>query len=269
MNSILPSPKSLAKNAVYTLNRVSYVIAGAQKCGTTALHAFVGQHPDVCIPLKKELDFFSYYHDQGILHYHSYFPARFFLSKTLGEASPSYLYAHSVAAPRIKAYNNRMRVIFILRNPVDRFLSIFRVHRVMHRLPLSIDECIDLATTANPESSGLYRKAGSSARSVASDFLSFGRYSQQLATYLACFDRDQLLFLKTEDLSHDHSHTMSTVWRFLGLKPYQSEPSRIHSYSDTPLPDSDRARARLVSLYEQELSHLESMLGWCCSDWRA
>src|SRR5687768_14093660 len=71
----------------------TFVIIGAMKCGTTSLHYYLAQHPEICMPQKKETDFFiteiNYHRGRG--WYESLFaqPAKI-TAKACGEASPNY-----------------------------------------------------------------------------------------------------------------------------------------------------------------------------------
>ena len=106
--------------------RIDFLIAGTQKGGTTALDAYLRNHPEICMASVKEAHFFdneryfqpkqSNYHE-----YHSLFkPQR--SHRILGEATPIYMYWKSAPA-RIRQYNSRMKIIIILRNPIERAYS--------------------------------------------------------------------------------------------------------------------------------------------------
>ena len=106
---------------------VTFLIAGVQKGGTTALADYLRQHPALFIPALKELHLFdnedlNWQHPEQIIStYHAFFqdaPA----GKLWGEATPIYSYWWPAMA-RIWAYNPAMRVILCLRNPVERAYS--------------------------------------------------------------------------------------------------------------------------------------------------
>ena len=102
--------------------RPDFVIAGAAKCGTTALFEYLSRHPGIFMPRMKEPKFFcSDLKTRGGVHtpddYRALFesaPARC----VSGEATTLYLYSR-VAIERIMAHNPATKVIVILRNPVD------------------------------------------------------------------------------------------------------------------------------------------------------
>lgn len=116
--------------------KVNIIIAGFQKCGTTALHSFLSDHPDIIGSKPKESDFFNsdFRYAQGKKFYHSYFKHRSsnpFNKKLYLESSPSYLHKGNVeeTAKRIKAYNKDVKVIAVVRNPIDRAFSAWNMYR--------------------------------------------------------------------------------------------------------------------------------------------
>src|SRR5690606_36964241 len=111
--------------------KVDVIIAGGQKCGTTALHHFLRQHPKMIVSKPKEIDYFNYdfnYH-KGNSFYHSFFNHKPYLHKIRGykliEATPSYINGSlfcntKETAERIKLYNSEIKIICLVRNPLDR-----------------------------------------------------------------------------------------------------------------------------------------------------
>ena len=108
-----------------------FVIIGAMKSGTTSLYRFIVKHPAIVPAAKKEVHYFSIWYKFGELWYRSHFPTnlsrRRFYKKTnqkllSGEASPVYLF-YPVVPGRMKELLPDVKLIVILRNPVDRAYS--------------------------------------------------------------------------------------------------------------------------------------------------
>ena len=98
-----------------------FSIIGAQKSGTTALHHYIQQHPMVRHRgkhQKKEVHFFDTHFKKGISWYKSKFPHKKDSNQLVGDKSPYYLY-HPLAAQRAFSLYPEMKIIVILRNPVD------------------------------------------------------------------------------------------------------------------------------------------------------
>src|SRR5262245_47614243 len=106
----------------YQIERLDFIVPGVQKSGTTALHYFLNKHPQIALPDRQEMHFFddeqifSQQVDYELLHRHF----RLIGGSTLaGEVTPSYLY-WKPAMDRIWKYNPQIKLIILLRNPVDR-----------------------------------------------------------------------------------------------------------------------------------------------------
>ena len=118
----------------------NFLIIGAAKAGTTALHEYLQQHPQIYMTPTKETNFFAFagedlnfqgpkdeaLKDFSITDLDTYQAefAEVTNEKAIGEACPSYLY-YPQAASRIKHYLPDVRLIVILRNPVDRAYANF------------------------------------------------------------------------------------------------------------------------------------------------
>ena len=94
---------------------------GVQKGGTTYLHALLQQHPQVFLATPKEQHFFSLHWDRGVSVYASRFAAAE-PRQRCGEVTPYYLF-HPLAPQRIQALLPAVRLIVLLRDPVERLLS--------------------------------------------------------------------------------------------------------------------------------------------------
>lgn len=106
--------------------KVDFLIAGVQKAATTAIYTFLSNHPQIFMPSNKELHFFD--DERGVEWlnpdyriYHDQFQNSR-SAELLGEATPFYTF-WPPCIPRIRDYNQDIRFIVSLRNPVDRAYS--------------------------------------------------------------------------------------------------------------------------------------------------
>jgi len=202
------------------------LIIGAQRSGTTSLFNYLVRHPDVLPPLGKEVHYFDLHYGRGLEWYRSCFPYRGQLrgrSITL-DASPYYL-AHPLAPERAAGLLPRVKLVALLRNPIDRALSHYQ-HEVRHGWEtLSFEEAIEQEAE---------RLAGEEERLRQDpDYYSFnhhrysyahrGLYLMQLQRWLEHFPRSQLLILQSEWLFRDPAAATAAVHEFLGLPPYRLE----------------------------------------------
>jgi Sulfotransferase domain len=208
---------------LFAPKKVSFISVGAQKSGTTALYYFLGEHPDISVSLTKETNYFATesYWENGA-DYKIYrrqfelFPG----ARKLGEASPRYMPCHQIAAPRIAEYNPDIKLIFILKNPIDRAYSQYKMHTKANKyFRLTFEECLEIAKSTDSTYNMLdYNGLSVDMAPTIRSYLGNGYYAEQIKTYLALFERNQMLFLRTEELEKEHEKTMSRVFSFLEVK---------------------------------------------------
>jgi len=171
----------------------TFLVVGAMKAGTTALHDYLGRQPGVFVSEPKELDFFRSdgTWDRGIEWYESQF-VRAAGARAIGESSPNYSKRHSdpLVASRIAAVVPRARIVYLVRHPIDRIVSMYR----------------------HLAGDGLERRPFADAVLGDPDYVDTSRYAYQLEAFLAHFDRSQVLVVASEDL---RDHRAETVLRVL------------------------------------------------------
>ena len=99
----------------------TYIIAGAMRCGTTALNSYLREHPDIAVSSSKEVHFFDANWDKGIEWYRGQFPGSDD-AIAVGEATPNYMFRPR-ALDRLKATLPDVKLVLMLRNPADRAYS--------------------------------------------------------------------------------------------------------------------------------------------------
>ncbi len=236
---------------------------GAQKSGTTALHRFLSEHPQICMADRKEVHFFNkkkYFRKSppDYDRYHSYFsnPS---VGQITGEATPRYMYCLS-ASKRIKEYNPEMKLIFILRNPVERAYSHYMMTRKKGKEPFSFSlairiEKIRLLLRINRKKNRLYSYADR------------GFYSKQIRRAMEYFPVEQMLFLRTEDLKLNHTDTLDKVCEFLGVKPLNHfMPKTVFSNKYSPM--SSSCKRYLYKKFRDDINSLTKLIDQDFSDWR-
>ena len=176
--------------------RPNFIGIGAQKCATTWLYDILADHPDACLGATKEIDFFSYYYDYGFQWYERQFscPRK---ALAVGEISPSYFHATEVPE-RVFAYDRTMRLILLLRDPVERALSNHK-HEVRIGHVSGPDLSFESGLLNNPS------------------YVEQGRYATHLERWLAVFPRPQMLVLLFEDVAADPRAAARTVYEFLRI----------------------------------------------------
>ena len=230
-----------------------FLILGAQRGGTTSLFRYLEQHPDVLASTRKELHYFDYQFGRGPRWYRGHFPlasrraAHLRRGRTVlltGEASPYYL-ACPQAPRRAATTVPGARLVALLRHPVDRAWSHYRMARWQGRETLSFEEAID----AEPQRlAGEYEKLRTddtyySAAYHQQSYLTRGLYLRQIQDWLRHYPREQLLLLLSEDFYRDPAAVYIRLCRFLGLSDWRPpEFKKFNEQSNNPLPPPLRAR---------------------------
>ena len=250
--------------------RPNYLVIGAQKAGTTSLHAYLAAHPAVLPASIKEVQYFSKFYDQGESWYLAYFPiaARGRLTQlrsgvppAVGEASATYLF-HPRAPERVHSFDPAMRLIVSLRDPVDRAHSHYQMEYRWGRETLPFEQALERAEAElGPELARFLADPGyDSPEGLNCSYVARGRYAEQLERWLGCFPREQLLIVTSDELLDDPAGVMARVAGFLGIpeRRAQSYPLRgVREYA-TMLPET---RDRLARIFEPHNRRLEELLG--------
>ena len=241
--------------------RIDFVVAGAQKCGTTALRSFMVQHPEIGMPIRKgEVHFFDKYGaeaDAGdYTQYHAFYDDAA-LAKCTGDVTPVYLY-RTECLPRLQAYNPDAKVIILLRDPSARAFSHWSMVVGKGKETRSFPEALD--------HEAWYLQAFG--QHPVYSYVQRGFYDAQIGRLLTLFPARNCLFLKTDDLWHRHDETLARVFRFLGVDPtVRIARGRVHEgQGDTLAPEM---RRRLVTVFSDDIQRLEQRLGWDLTAWRS
>jgi hypothetical protein len=249
--------------------RPTFLVIGAQRSGTTSLNEYLAQHPAVLSACVKEVQYFHRHYEKGERWYRSRFPLaprarlvrrRVGVAPAVGEASPDYLFDPRAPA-RVHAFDPRMRLIAVLRDPVDRAHSQWRMERRHGRELLSFEEALDREESElERELALLVGTSGYRERPFGMSYVARGRYAEQLERWLALFPREQLLVLTSDELLSDPAQTMGRIVRFLGIPEWQAERYRRRSVQGEA-PMAPETRERLARVLEPHNRRLEELLG--------
>jgi hypothetical protein len=198
----LPRARSAAESSGLALPNL--IVIGAQKCGTSGLHYYLGLHPEVSMSDPKELNFFieERNYPRGLEWYARHFdPA----ARCRGESSPNYTaYPQHLGVPeRMAAAVPDAKLIYIVRDPIDRITAHWVHNYAKRREKGSLRE-----TLLHPNTS----------------YVSRSRYFMQLQRFLEHFPAEQILVLDNQDLRDDRMPTLRRVFEFAGVDPSFEHP---------------------------------------------
>lgn len=220
-----------------------YLIIGAQRAGTASLHDFLSAHPSVAPPSKKEVHYFSLNATRSLDWYRSHFPSG---ARVTGEASPYYLF-HPRVPGQVARVLPEVKIIVLLRNPIDRAHSHYTHERVFGREPLEFEEALarEPERLAGEEERLISDPAYNSFEHQRYSYLARGAYAEQLRRWLGHFPPERLFLVSSEEFRADPADTVLAVERFLGLEPYVPEDlARRHVNTYQPMGEDLRERLR-------------------------
>jgi hypothetical protein len=208
----------------------SVVIVGAQKAGTTQLHAYLVKHPRLFGAWKKEVDYFSKHAGRSIKWYRSHFPLGGAVAAVGGlavDASPSYL-PTPAALFKIRDVLPAARIIAVLRDPMARAFSHYQHYKTRGVETRSFEQAIDdeLRQNVAVAQKGAVLHAGSPPML---GYVGRGYYALQLQLVFQLFPRHQVLLLDSADLFGDTNQTCQRVFDFLGLEHFEIELTKIYN----------------------------------------
>lgn len=242
---------------------LDFLIIGAQKCGTTSLYHYLTQHPQIVSATRKEVHFFDLNYSLGLEWYKTQLGQGDCPDCLYGEASPYYIF-HPQVPQRVYQLFPQVKLIVLLRNPVDRAISHY--YHEFNRLKaenLSLEEAI----ACEPERlKGELEKLDADPNYYSYNhqhytYLSRGLYLEQLHRWMKLFPKEQFLILSSEEFWENPDRALTDVFEFLHLHPLKLEtyPSyNTGNYSNTSSSQPDRMFKKIRSLW-QHLSSLSSV----------
>lgn len=272
--------------------RPNFLIPGAPRCMTTALAYYLAEHPDVHFARVKEVNYFNRYYDKGDAWYLGFFE-NWNGEPAVGEASTRYMSVPE-AAERIYTFNPAFKLIFSLRNPVDRAYSEYKRDVQTRGIEQPFDEQVRMTDR----------------------YIWPGQYHTHVQRFLCFFPQEQVYFAIFDDLVADIAGEMRRISEFLEIDPSfeftrvnqaginrSHQPNSLvlqrwihryleHSYNDPTLvryiknvmrrilnainhgnskafpPMRESTRAYLISVFEADVSALEALIDRDLSHWR-
>ncbi len=289
-------------------NMPNFLIVGAHKAGTTSLYQYLKQHPQIFMSSIKEPHFFSFMGQSLNFNDPGFNPTKLqsVSSKkdyqalfqnvgdaiAIGEASPSYLYV-AQSASTICQHLPRVKIIVILRNPVDRAYSNF-----LHcRKRKQKDPLDDFSEALAAESIRIQDNW-----SPLWHYQQKGFYYQQLQRYYEQFPKEQIRIYLYDDLLSSPKEMFQDIFRFLQVDAtFVPDMSKRHNVSGVPQnkvwqvilsrlrwlkpmlpkivgqhlkelaltrpPYPLAARKRLIALYREDVLHLQELIQRDLTHW--
>ena len=251
---------------------IDFIGIGCAKCGTTSVFNALAMHPLIIPPRRgltgsktdrrligKECFFWDrHIRSYGIDTYHKGHWGELKDNLVYGEFSPDYILFEETLK-KIRDYNDRIKLLAIFRNPVERLWSEHKMFLEYGRYNISFRELIDnyadlqeprMRRRTKTETWPIYRSC----------------YGRQVTKVLELFDRENLFFIKLEELQ-DFSSIMEKLFHFLGLNPLPVPELKLNARTkgDEIVPFYEELIDRF---FLKEIELLENLMGWNCDEWK-
>jgi Sulfotransferase domain len=244
------------------VEQLDFIVAGAQKCGTTALHYQLEKHPQIALPQTEELHFFDNEelfetnpdYDRLRENFHPKSSA-----KVAGESTPIYLYWRP-AIERIWNYNKNIKLIVLLRNPVDRAFSHWNMQRERGYDTLDFLDAINAEEQRQEEAAPLQSRRFS--------YIGRGLYDEQLTRAFKFFPREQIRVVWSEDLRTDFTNTINSIFNFVGVESLRNIRNKERNPIRYARDMTTEERSAILQFFEEDIAKLEKLLNWDCSNWK-
>lgn len=175
-------------------DRVTFLVVGCQRCGTTWLDAALREHPQVFLPAAKQSYFFDRNFERGADWWLERFADAAPGHLAVGEVATGYSLPH--AADRMAALTPHAKLVMTMRHPVERAYSFFKSRRAEQGWS-SFEEALE----ADPE------------------LISRGKYIDQIEHLLRHYPRERLLLLFYDDFARDNAAYLRQVLKHIGVDP--------------------------------------------------
>lgn len=232
------------------------VIIGAQRSGSTWLYDLLDNHPSIYMsrPKRPEPKYFLDEASSRINYLKEVFSEAPSNVRYWGEKSTSY-YEHPEVAERIDRCLPNVKLVVILRNPVDRALSNYKFSwenglekRTLEEVfigrvpPPSLNKSVSVSPFA---------------------YLQRGHYARHLTPFLRIFG-SRLFVMTLEESINSPLH--GGIWDFLQLNPSSVDFKAVNASSPIEVPDE--IKDSLHVYYEPHIVELEKLLGRSFNIWR-
>jgi len=248
------------------------LIIGPRRTGTTTMYQTLRLHSKIFGVSRKEIKYFDCNYHQKLDWYRSFFPYQKTIEDSGGlaiEASPYYIY-HPLAAERIAEHFPEIKLIALLRNPIDRAYSNYHMN-----FDLDVEHLptFEEAIAAEPE-----RLAGEVEKIIADpdhslfnhmhlSYLNQGIYVDQLERWFSIFPREQVLVVQSERFYKEMADVYGEILDFLDL-PHEPLKTERNANPGKYPPMKPETRQELVDYFRPHNQRLYTLLGktydWDC-----
>jgi hypothetical protein len=208
------------ENNTGLMKQVEALIIGAGRSGTTSMYKYLEGHPEICMSYIKEIHFFSFddLYARGDKYYHSFFKGSD-QQKKIGV--DTYLLIDKKGPERVKQYNPDMKIIVLLRDPIERAYSGYQYALNNGYLKKSIS----FQQAAQNEGYHIENSDIIKCNNLCNIYQSM--YYEHISYWMEFFPSENFLFLRTSDLRSDINTLFDKLSDFLNIKEFKNKDAQI------------------------------------------
>lgn len=232
----------------------NFFIVGGQRCGTTWLYKMLDSHPDIQMakPMRPEPKYFLNNRDSSIGEYFNEYFSGGINGSVFGEKSTSY-YESENAARLIKSNLPNSKIIFLVRNPIDRAISNYKFSKENGLESRSLEdvflngiepEGVDKNTSVNPF-----------------DYIKRGMYSTFIDKYISVFGRENVYVVCFEKIVQ-FPNEFKALLDFIEVDDSfcPSFYNEVVNGTESPTTIPHKVRTSLKFVYEKEVINMQNYI---------
>jgi len=244
-----------------------FIIIGSMKCGTTSLYYDICEHPCASPAAYDEIGFFDSNFHLGLNWYRSMFPTKRRIEDIrrkegvaiTGEDTPFYFW-NPVAAKRIQKLLPNIKLITILRNPIDRAYSEYQDLVSSESNSPSFETFIENEINTRRKDSSLITEENFEIFNQKNSYLLKGIYVDQLKIWAGLFPKEQIFTLSTENLNSEPITALESVFQYLNLPDYKIKNTRRQKQKKY-VPMNSQTRKILIEFFKPHNERLFKFIG--------
>ena len=244
-----------------------FIIIGSMKCGTTSLYYDICEHPCASPAAYDEIGFFDSNFHLGLNWYRSMFPTKRRIEDIrrkegvaiTGEDTPFYFW-NPVAAKRIQKLLPNIKLITILRNPIDRAYSEYQDLVSSESNSPSFETFIENEINTRRKDSSLITEENFEIFNQKNSYLLKGIYVDQLKIWAGLFPKEQIFTLSTENLNSEPITTLESVFQYLNLPDYKIKNIQRQKQKKY-VPMNSQTRKILIEFFKPHNERLFKFIG--------
>lgn len=239
----------------------NFLICGAARSGTTFLVKSIGQHPEIYLPAFSPEAHYFYYSWKWRQPWDWYLETYFKNvknEKAIGEKSTSYMYSPEVPQ-RMYAHLQKVKLIFLLRNPIERVISNYKWSKEQGHETLDFETALTIPRTLQ----------GPLKEVKPFDYIQRSRYYEQISRFLKFYSKHQVLILKSEEMFKNPLYTFKKVYDFLQVCAGVILPDFVEiNKTDNTKFVSEETREWLCNELTNDMVQLKTIIDFDIEDWK-